>query len=106
MIDDISGVGEMQITSDYFFRENVVTLPYTNTVSWGFADSSAVYVRLVDEVGNVSERLNAVLQEEVVPTVVDLNQASSGQRSSTLPHIFSAIAIITFVALILRRTSS
>lgn len=53
--DDLSGVSTLHISNDPLMQENVVTLPYIDTVDWVFDDRRVVWVQAEDGVGNVSD---------------------------------------------------
>jgi hypothetical protein len=60
-----SGLAEIWLSPDYFFLEDVTVMAYTDSFLWDFSESPVVYMMLVDHVGNFSERIDAVLFEEV-----------------------------------------
>ncbi|MEZ4867551.1 MAG: hypothetical protein R3C14_39860 [Caldilineaceae bacterium] len=53
--DELSSLSTMQLSNDPLMIEAVVTLPYSDTVSWTFDDRRVVWVEVTDSVGNVSE---------------------------------------------------
>lgn len=61
--DDLSRIGEMRLSNDPLFLDDVVTLPYTQTVTWGFDSRRVVWVQIADSVGNRSEPFPAYALE-------------------------------------------
>ena len=53
--DDLSDPDTMRLSNDPMMWENVVTMPYTDTVTWTFDDREVVWVQVKDAVGNWSE---------------------------------------------------
>ncbi len=61
--DELSRIGEMRLSNDPLFLEGVVTLPYTQTVTWAFDTRRVVWVQIADSVGNFSEPFPAYAHE-------------------------------------------
>jgi len=61
--DELSRIGEMHLSNDPLFLEGVVTLPYTQTVTWAFDARRVVWVQIADSVGNFSEPFPAYAHE-------------------------------------------
>jgi len=61
--DDLSRIGEMRLSNDPLFLDDVVTLPYTQTITWGFDSRRVVWVQIADSVGNRSEPFPAYALE-------------------------------------------
>jgi len=53
--DELSTVTAMRLTNDPLLIEGVVTVPYTDTVTWAFDGRRVVWVQVQDSVGNWSE---------------------------------------------------
>lgn len=77
-----SGVTEMWLSPDYFFRENVTIMPYTEVLNWDFGDAPVLYIMFVDGVGNFSERVSAVIPEVCAP--LDTPTVSVAQSNNNL----------------------
>lgn len=53
--DELSALGAIHLSNDPLLREGVVTLPFTNTISWTFDERRVVWVQVEDDVGNATE---------------------------------------------------
>ena len=53
--DELAGTAKLRLTNDPFLIEDVLTMPYTDTVTWTFDDRRVVWVQVADAVGNWSE---------------------------------------------------
>jgi len=61
--DELSRISEMYLSNDPLFLEDVVTLPYTQTLTWGFDTRRIAWVQVTDSVGNRSEPFPAYARE-------------------------------------------
>lgn len=52
--DELSDLGTMRLSNDPLMIENVVTTPYTDTVTWTFDDRRVIWAQVRDSVGNWS----------------------------------------------------
>lgn len=72
-IDALTGIKSMQLSND---NVNWTTVPYTNTSSWRLPDTNGtrtVYVRLVDEAGNISDVMTDTIFLDNVKPFVDIS---------------------------------
>jgi hypothetical protein len=85
--DELTNVAIMSLSNDPLMWNGVVTMPYTNTVSWVFDDHRVVWVQVRDVVGNLSEPYPAwagpdlscdIGGDGLIVTVLDI-QAISGR---------------------------
>ncbi len=53
--DELSNVANVYISNDPLMVQDVITLIYPLTVTWGFNESRIAFVQAVDGVGNISE---------------------------------------------------
>ncbi len=61
--DDLSRMGDMRLSNDPLMLDNVVTMPYSTTVTWDFDERRIVWVQVADSVGNFSEPFPAYAAE-------------------------------------------
>ncbi|MBN2394245.1 MAG: C39 family peptidase [Anaerolineae bacterium] len=52
--DDLSAVTRVWLSPDYWFFDDVAVVAYQETLEWDMGDSTTLYVRFEDAVGNVS----------------------------------------------------
>jgi hypothetical protein len=55
MVGEGAGLATMRLTNDPLFVEGVVTMPYSEMLTWAFDDRRVVWVQLSDSVGNWTE---------------------------------------------------
>ena len=53
--DELVSLGQMWVSNDPLMLDEVLSMPYTSTVTWTFDERRVVWVQLADSVGNVSE---------------------------------------------------
>jgi len=53
--DELAGLGQMWLSNDPLMIEDVVSMPYTPTITWAFDERRVILVQLEDSVGNISE---------------------------------------------------
>ncbi len=88
--DELADVATMHLSNDPLMIEEVVTLPYTDTVEWAFNERWVVWVQVEDSVGNVSEPYPAYmpvagladLDGNCVVNVADIMLVASRWRTS------------------------
>lgn len=52
--DDLSAITRVWLSPDYWFFDNVAVVAYQETLEWDMGDSTTLYVRFEDAVGNIS----------------------------------------------------
>ena len=53
--DNLSGIANLYLSNDPLMEQNVVTMPYTDTLTWSFDERKVVWIVAEDGVGNRSE---------------------------------------------------
>lgn len=75
--DELSALSEVRLSNDPLMNQGVVTLPYSDTVSWTFDERRVVWIQVEDAAGNLSDgypayaaRLSDVPTETPTPTPI------------------------------------
>jgi hypothetical protein len=76
--DALSDLGLMRLTNDPLFVEGVVTMPYSETVTWAFDDRRVVWVQLSDSVGNWTEPYPAYAAPAAVTPEIAIARDETG----------------------------
>ena len=70
--DRLTGLDQMWLSNDPHLLDGVVTMPYTQTVTWMFDERLVAWVQLSDGVGNRSEPVPAAAEGVTMGTNVYL----------------------------------
>jgi len=53
--DELAGLGQMWVSNDPFMIDDVLSMPYTATVTWTLDERRVVWVQVADSIGNASD---------------------------------------------------
>jgi hypothetical protein len=91
--DNLSGIANLYLSNDPLMEQNVVTMFYTDTLTWSFDERKVVWIVAEDGVGNRSEPY-PVYATDLPPNMVEI-AGNVGVADATISYTDTATQTVT-----------